>query len=148
MAASKWLVYNSAKEFLLDGTIDLDTSAIRMKIVKGTSAAAVSDFTRSTFASAGTGVTWSGSTTVRTPGTLDVTVGASAKARKFDFDDVVFTASGALTSLQYAVIGVSNGKAIAWCKMSSAAFSVGAGSTLTVQINASGVFELTGGITA
>jgi hypothetical protein len=43
---------------------------------------------------------------------------------------------------------VSNGKAIAWCKMSSAAFSVGAGSTLTVQINASGVFELTGGVTA
>ena len=148
MAASKWQVYHEAKKYLLNGGIDLDTAVIRMKIVKGTSASGVSTYTRSTFNSCGTGVTWSGATTVRTPGALSVKQLNGSQTIAFDSNDVVFTASGALTSLQYAVIGISNSFAIAWCKMSTAAFSVNAGSTLTVTINASGYFTLTGGNTA
>lgn len=145
MAASAWRVYNSAKRYLLNGTIDLDTSLLKMKLVKGTAAANVSDYTRSTFASV-TGLP--SNTAQKTLTALSVTVGASAKVARFDVADVVFTASGGnATSVQYAVIGVSGGKALCWCQLSSAVFTVSSGNTLTITINASGVFELTGGTT-
>lgn len=147
MAASAWRVYNEAKKFMLTGAIDLDTSAMRMKICKGTKAAAVSDYTRSTFASL-TGETTNLTTPLRTLTNVVVTAGTSAKEIKFDFDDEVWTASGgAITSIQYAVIGVSNGACLAWCKLSTAAIDISSGSTLTIQINASGCFTLTGGTT-
>jgi len=147
MAASAWRVYNEAKKFLMTGAIDLDTSPMRMKICKGTKAAAVSDYTRSTFASL-THETTNITTPLRTLTNVAVTAGASAKEIKFDFDDEVWTASGgAVTSVQYAVIGVSGGAALAWCKLSTAAIDVGSGSTLTITINASGAFTLTGGTT-
>jgi hypothetical protein len=147
MAASAWRVYNEAKKYLLTGDIDLNTSLMRMKICKGTKAAGVSDYTRSTFASLShetTNIT----TPLRTLTNIAVTAGASAKEIKFDFDDEIWTASGgAITSVQYAVIGVSGGKALAWCKLSTAAIDIGSGSTLTITINASGAFTLTGGVT-
>ncbi len=147
MAASAWRVYNEAKKYLLTGDIDLNTSLMRMKICKGTKAAAVSDYTRSTFASL-THETTNLTTPLRTLTNIAVTAGASAKEIKFDFDDEIWTASGgAITSVQYAVIGVSGGKALAWCKLSTAAIDIGSGSTLTITINASGAFTLAGGTT-
>lgn len=145
MAASKWQVYHEAKKYFLNGGIDLDSAAIRMKLVKGTGAAAVSNYTRSTFASAGTAVTVSGNTTVRTPAALSVKQLNGSQTISFDSDNVVFTASGSQTSIQYAVIGVSGGYAIGWCKLTTSPVSLGAGSTLTITINASGYFTLTGG---
>lgn len=147
MAASAWRVYNEAKKYLITGDIDLNTSLMRMKLLKGTKAAAVSDYTRSTFASL-THETTNITTPLRTLTNIVVTAGASAKEIKFDFDDEVWTASGGtITSLQYAVIGVSGGKALAWCKLSTAAFSLTDTSTVTIATNASGAFTLTGGIT-
>ncbi len=148
MAASKWQVYNEAKKYLLTGDLDLNAGLMRMKLLKGTKAAAVSDYTRSTFASL-PHITSALATPLRTLTNVAVTAGASAKEIKFDFDDEVWTASGGnITSIQYAVIGVSGGKALAWCKLSSAAFAVTDTNTLTIQINASGAFTLTGGVTA
>ena len=148
VAASAWKVYNEAKKYLLDGTIDLDTNVLGIKIVKGGGATAVSDFTRSTFASCGTAVTFAGAKLFHTIDTVTLGSGASAKVTRFDCANEVFTASGAQTSLLYMVLGVATtgGKAIAWSKI-SAAQSLGAGSTLTVTINASGIFELSGGVT-
>jgi predicted Zn-dependent protease len=147
MAASAWRVYNEAKKYLLTGDLDLNAGLMRMKILKATKAAAVSDYTRSTFASL-THETTNLTTPLRTLTNVAVTAGASAKEIKFDFDDEVWTASGgAITSVQYAVIGVSGGKALAWCKLSTAAIDIGSGSTLTITINASGAFTLTGGTT-
>ena len=147
MAAGNFFVYNEAKKYLLTADLDLDAAAMRIKLVKGTAAANVSDFTRSTFAS----ITGAPSN-LKAPATksltgLLITAGASAKAIKFDATDPVFTASGGTaTSIQYAVIGISGGKALCWCKLSTASFPVTAGNTLTIQLNASGIFTLTGGI--
>lgn len=147
MAASAWRVYNEAKKYLLTGDLDLNAGLMRMKLVSATKAAAVSDYTRSTFASL-THLTGNITTPLRTLTNVAVTAGASAKAIMFDFDDEVWTASGGdVTSIQYAVIGVSGGKALAWCQLSSAAFNVTSGNTLTITINASGAFTLTGGVT-
>jgi hypothetical protein len=52
-----------------------------------------------------------------------------------------------VTSIQYTVLGISGGKALAWCKLSSAVFSLSAGNTLTITPNSSGIFTLTGGTT-
>jgi hypothetical protein len=147
MAASAWRVYNEAKKYLLTGDIDLNTSAMRMKLCKGTKAAAVSNYTRSTFASL-THETTNITTPLRTLTNVAVTALNGSATVKFDFDDEVWTASGGdLTSLQYAVIGVSGGKALAWSKLSTAAITVTNTNTLTITINASGAFTLTGGTT-
>jgi hypothetical protein len=146
MAATAWRVYNEAKKYILSNDLDVDAATMRIKIVKGTSAAAVSDYTRSTYASCGTGAC--GNPVSKTLSAITIGDGASAKVQRFDAADQVFTASGAdATSLQYAVIGLSGGKALAWCKLSTAVFTVTSGNTLTIQFNASGIFELSGGTT-
>lgn len=148
MAASKWQVYHEAKQRILSNDLDINSAALRMKIVKGTGAAAVSNYALSTFASAGTAVAFSGTTTVRTPPSISVRI-SSTSVIVFDSSAVVFTASGALTSLLYAVIGLSNSYAIAWCKLTSTgSISLGAGSTLTITPAAAGYFTLSGGTTA
>jgi len=145
MAASAWKVYNEAKKYLINGGVDLDTAEMRIKLVKGTSAAAVSNFTRSTFASCGTGVGLSGTTTFKALANVSVRM-SDTSAAVFDFDALIITLSGAATSVQYAVIGVSGSYAIAWSKLSSAAFDLGAGATVTITPNTY-VFKLTGGTT-
>lgn len=146
MAASAWRVYNEAKKYIQTGDIDLNTNVITMGIYKASSNA--STYTLSTLASVTVAASLGIKTQKKTLTSITVTAGASAKVIRFDCADLVFTASTASAfSCLYAVIGVSGGKAIAWCKMSSAGFSVTAGNTLTIQINASGIWELTGGVT-
>ena len=145
MAATAWRVYSEAKKYLLTGDIDLNTSAMRIKVVSGVSAAAVSNYTRSTFASVGTAVA---NTAIKTLTGIAVTALNGSATQKFDASDKIFTASGGnASSIQYAVIGVSGGKALAWCKLSTAAFTVTSGNTLTITMNANGIFTLQGGTT-
>jgi len=148
MAASAWKVYHEAKKYLLTADLDLDAGLVRVKLVSGASAAVVSDFTKSAFTSAGTGIPilLSGATKVRTPTNLSIR-NSSNSAVVLDFDSVIFTASAALNSILYAVIGVSGGKALAWTKLtSSGVITLTAGSTLTITPNAA-VFSITGGTT-
>ena len=146
MAASAWKVYNEAKKYLLTGDIDLNTMTLVLKFVVSASAALVSDFTRSTFASTGTGVAWKAGSTRHALDSVTVTAGASAKEIRLDAADEVFTASVAVSNARFMVIGVSGGKALCWSKL-SAATTIAAGATATVQFNASGIFGLTGGTT-
>jgi len=146
MAASAWKVYNEAKKYLLTADIDLNAGTLLMKIVHSSSAAKVSDFTLSTWASTGTGLAWKSGSTRHALDSVTVTAGGSAKVIRLDAADEVFTASTAITGARYLVIGITGGKALCWSKL-SAATNVGAGSTLTVQFNASGIFELSGGVT-
>lgn len=148
MAASKWMVYKNAKKYLMDGTIDLDAGTMRMKLLKGTKAAVVSAFTRDTFASL-THIQSAGiSQAIMTVSGYAI-ISINASTWGFDSTAVIFKATGSnLTSIQYAVIGISNGKALAWCKLSSAAFQLSDGNTLTITPNASGYFTISGGVTA
>lgn len=147
MAASAWRMYNEAKKYLWTGDLDLNAGGLRMKLLAGTKSAAVSNYTRSTFASL-THITTNLKTPVKTPGNIYVSSGTSAKELKFTTSAVVFSASGGtVTSIQYAVLGISAGKALAWCKLSTAVFSLSSGNTLTITPNASGIFTLTGGTT-
>ena len=156
MAASKWQIYSEAKKAMLSGggtfagaVFDIDGTETRVKLCAGTKAAGVSNFTRSTFASL-THITTNLKTAIKSlPGLFLTHTGTSAKETKFDSTAFIFSASGGtVTSIQYAVIGISGGACIAWCKLSSAVFSLSAGNTLTITPDAAGIFTLTGGVTA
>ena len=147
MAASAWRMYNEAKKYLWGADLDLNGTTVRVKLLAGTKSAAVSNYTRSTFASLTHIVTNLKNAIKSLPGIL-LTAGASAKELKFDSTAFIFSASGGtVTSIQYAVIGISGGKALGWCKLTTAVFSVTAGNTLTITPHANGIFTLTGGVT-
>ena len=146
MAASAWRVYSETKKYLQSGAIDLTTAAVRIGLFKASSNA--STYTLSTGASVTVAASVGLKTQKKTLGSITVTAGASAKVIRFDAADVVFTASTASAfSVKYAVIYVSGGKALCWCQLSTSGFSVTASNTLTIQMNASGIWELSGGIT-
>jgi hypothetical protein len=148
MAASAWRIYNEGKKYLLTADLDVDSALMRIKLVKGTAAANVSNYTRSTFASITGAPSNLGSPHPQSLTGLAVTALNGSATIKFDATDPVFTASGGdATSIQYAVIGLSGGKALGWCKLSTAAFTVTNGNTLTVQFHANGIFTLSGGTT-
>lgn len=148
MAASAWRIYNESKKRLLTADFDLDGTEVRVKLCAGTKSAAVSNYTRSTFASLTHIVTNLLNPIKSLPGLYVTHTGTSAKETKFDSTAFIFSASGGtVTSIQYAVIGLSGSFALAWCKLSTAVFSVTAGNTLTITPNANGIFTLTGGTT-
>jgi hypothetical protein len=148
MAATAWRTYRAAKEYLLTADLDVDSALMRIKIIKTQGAAQVSDYAGITsFASAGSGNP-AANMAIKSLGGLDVTTLAGSNTVMFDATDPVFTASGGdATSIQYAVIGISGGKALAWCKLSTATFNVTSGNTLTLTLHANGIFTLHGGET-
>ena len=143
MAATAWSLYNKAKMYIGNGTIQLATTAVKMKLT--TSASNASTFTLSTFASITNEISARGGYVAggRALASLIWTTGASAKQMKFNSADLVFTASGsALNNVKFAVIGVSGGKALCWSKLSTSQFTITSPNTLTIQMNASGIFTM------
>lgn len=144
MAASAFLFYNEAKKYIGNGTIQLGTSALKLKLT--TSASNASTFTLSTFASVSSEIGTSGGYVAngKALATMAWTIGASAKQYKFDADDLIWTATGGpLTNVKFGVIGISGGKALCWSKLSTSQFTVTIGNTLTIQFNSAGIFTLT-----
>ena len=152
MAASAWQLYNDAKRYLGNGTIQLGVNNFRMALFRTSSNA--STFTLSTYGSltseiAATGGYVAGGKAL-VPATGQWTTGASAKQMKFTYSTIglTFTASGAsLTDIRYAVIfqsaaTLANGKLLCFCQLSSLQFTVTSPNTLTVLPAATGVFTL------
>jgi hypothetical protein len=148
MAATKWQVYNSAKISLMTGAINLEAATIRMKLMAAAKAAVVSAYTRVLFTSLTHIATNLVVPILSVTGNV-VTTGTSAKEIKFDSTACVFSISGGAVSCLYAVVGVSNGAAIAWSKLTSTGVvTVPDGNILTITPAATGYFTLTGGVTA
>jgi hypothetical protein len=142
MTASAWNIYNEAKKYILNGTIDLDTNTLKLKICG--SASNASTFTLSTFASINTEAS-GGGYVANGKALTGVVISSiiSAKSYSLDCTAVIFTASGAnLTLVKYAVIGISGGKAIAWSKLTTTQITVTSGNTLTITPDASGIFSV------
>ena len=152
-AAGKWKVYNLAKKYIGDGTFDLDdTTNWKMALFQSTSncntlsvgTAIYADLTNEVANGNGyttgggdiTGVTW-----VESSGTVT-----------FDCDNEVWTATGAGFSARFAVIYknatvnsiVKPLLCVCLLDTAPADVTVTAGNTLTITINASGVFTLSG----
>ncbi|HQR22396.1 MAG TPA: hypothetical protein PKV98_16130 [Burkholderiaceae bacterium] len=154
MAAGAWKIYAKAKKYIGNGTITLGAGVFKMQLHRASASAAILALsTRSTNASipgeiSATGGYATGGRAVA-PATAKWTVGASAKQYKFTYttSGLVFTASGAaLNNIKYALLrnstGAGAGKVLCYSTLSTAAFTVTAGNTLTIAPNASGVFTM------
>lgn len=154
MAAGKWKVYDKAKVRLGDGTFDMDnaTLGLTMALFLSTSNAETlgvgtgvyGDLTNehanangyTTGGIALTSETWTNSTSTTT----------------FDCDDVVWTASGGSIVARFAVIYcnatvnsiVKPLLCISLLDTTPANVTATTGNTLTIAINSSGVFSLSG----
>ena len=152
MAATAWQLYNSAKQYIGNGTITLGAGVFKMVLAETASNA--STFTLSTYASVTNEVAAAGGYVTGgrnlVPATAQWTVGASAKQQKFTMSAVglAFTASGAnLVNVRYAILrnstGAAAGKLLCFCQLSSTQFTVTSPNTLTVLPAATGIFTLT-----
>lgn len=137
MAASAFNMYNNSKRYLVDGTLDLDTDTIVASLYKSDSNA--STFTLSLSSELTNPVTTGG----YAPQTLVIAISDNGLSTGVDATDLVWTASGAdMTSVQFLAISESGGKLVCWCALSTAAFSVTSGNTLTVTFDAAGIFTM------
>ena len=150
MAADAWKMYQSARERLADGTYDLDTDSFKMALFLSTSDAAT--------LTAGTNDNLADLTNEHANGNGYTTGGValtnvvwtrSSNTVTFDCDNAVWTASGGSITCRFAVIyddtHASDGLlCMTTLDNTPADVTVTDGNTLTVAINASGVFDLTG----
>jgi hypothetical protein len=141
VAAGSWTFTNGGRTSLLDGTFDLDTDTFLMALFLSTSniGAASTTYAGVTGEHANangytTGGVSMGALTLA--GTTTVTVDDPA--------DVVWTASGGSITARFAVIYESAGNVLCYCLLDSTPADVTAttGNTLTVALNASGIFTL------
>lgn len=142
MAASAWGFYNKFKEYMADGTIDLDTQNFHM--VLATSASNAETATLSTYASitnevaSANGYTQGG----KTLAAVTWATGASASEMRFDSTATVWSATGSIANVKYAIVKNSAGKLCFYSKLSTGQFTITSGNTLTVTPSANGYFEL------
>lgn len=154
MAAGTWKVYAKAKKYIGAGTITLGAGVFKMELHRTSASAAILVLsTRSTNASIPAEISATGGYVAGgrnlVPATAQWTVGASAKQIKFTYTTagLVFTANGGnLTNIKYALIrnstGAGAGKLLCFCTLSTAAFTVTSGNTLTIKPATTGVFTL------
>ena len=141
MAAGAWTFPNSARTDLLNGTFDIDTDSFKMALFLSTSniGAASTTYAGVTNEHANAnGYTTGGFSlgALTLAGTTTVTVDDPA--------DAVWTASGGSITARFAVIYKSAGNVLCYCLLDSTPADVTAtnGNTLTVALNASGIFTL------
>ena len=152
MAADAWKMYDQAREWLGDGTIDLDTDEFYMALFLSTSNCAtlthdeLADLTNQHANANGYTTGGEACTAVITNANQWLRNVASVK---FDCDDVVWTAAGGSIVARFAVIYDTTHATDALLCMSlldnaPADVTATTGNTLTITIHADGVFTLTG----
>lgn len=154
MAAGTWKIYANAKKRIGNGGITLGAGVFKLQLHRASASAAILVLSTRVLStsvpgeiSATGGYVAAGRNLL--PATGSWSVGASAKQYKFYYSTVglVFTASGAsLSNIKYALIrnsvSATGGLALCFCTLSTAAFTITNGNTLTITPNASGVFTL------
>lgn len=152
MAAGNWKRYNKFALYIGDGTFDMDADTFKMTLHTSSYGAALTgavyaDLTNELSTANGYtngGLTLTGVTWTEASGTVT-----------FDVGDAVWNASGGAITARYAVIrksGTANSHVdplVALCLLDTTPADVSApdGNPLTIQINAAGVFTLSGGQT-
>lgn len=139
MAAGSWTFTNTGRKKLIDGTFDLDTDTFKMALFQSTSNLGASSTTYAGVTNEvanANGYTTGGKTlTMSVSGTTTVTV---------DCDDQVWTATGGSITARFAAIYENAGDILCYCLLDDTPADVTAtsGNTLTVAINASGIFTI------
>ena len=156
MAVDAWITYDDFHRYVMDGTIQLDTTSVDMHLVQSggnygtTSLSTLTDLTLEL--GDVRGYLQSGK-----PLTDAWTTGASAGEMRYDATAVVWTAAGGplgstsgamriIAAVLVARTGASGkdpaNKLMAFSKLSTTSFNIGDVNTLTVTPSANGIFEL------
>lgn len=146
MAAGAWKFYYSFRERLGNGGINLSSGIYRITLhTSGTNAATATLSTKGSV----TGEIVSGNGYSTSGKTLSSTTWASVAAGTYRFDacDWWVSANGGTippsgSDIKIAVLWESAGVLVAYATLSTTAFNVTATNRLTIQLNASGVFEM------
>ena len=150
MAAGAWAIYNKFKEYVADGTLDLDNDVFKLALFTSASNAATT--TLSVLGSvtnevaSGNGYLTGGKSLAG----ITWAAGASASEMRLDATATIWSASGgSIANAKHAVLydftsGASAGarKLVATSQLSTSQFSITAGNTLTITPSANGIFEL------
>lgn len=149
MPAGAWKVYGGAVEEIHKGTLDLDTNTFRMVLV--TSSYTPNQSTHTTWTSASANEVAAGGGYSTHGKLLTPSVTRSGLVTTFDVDDQAWTSS--TITAKYAIIVkdanadgslASTDTLVAFCDLETGGGSVSTTSgTLTITINASGVFQTT-----
>jgi hypothetical protein len=154
MAVAAWVFYDQAQRFLVDGTIDLPTTAVNIHLFNSSSNAATD--TLSVFSELNNELTSANGYTLSGKAITDTwSTGASAGEFRYDATAVIWTASGGNlgnnAAVKIAVLVATTGasakattnKLLAYSVLSTSGFAVSDGNTLTLTPNATaGIFEL------
>ena len=153
MAAGKWKLYEAAKLSIANGLIDLDTHTFRIGLFLSTSNANdltltnafLADFTNQHAAANGYTQVAEGAGKLVTVTTAQ----ASGTVTVDETTNPVWTAAGGPITARFAVIfddTHASNQALCVCLLDTTPADVSAtdGNTLTIQMNASGMFTLSG----
>lgn len=142
---ANWIMYDSAKEFVGDGTIDFDGQTFKCSLHSSTYNPNIA--TQSVYADLtgevanGNGYTTGGLTL------SGVTWGQAGGTATFDSNDMSWTATGGnIGPLLYAVVRSTSGSEplICYTAVSSSNVTITTGSTAIIQISSSGILTLSG----
>lgn len=149
MAAGAWKVYDTTRLKMGDGALDFAAGVFYLTLHTPASNAGV--ITLSSKASLDNEIT-SGNGYSNSAMTLSLTSWTSVAASTYRFDscDWFVSANGGTippsgSDIQFGVIWQSGGDLVCFSTLSTTAFNITTTNRLTVQLNASGVFQLTGG---
>jgi hypothetical protein len=140
MAAGNWTFTNQTRTSLLNGDFDLNTDSLKVALFLSTSNIGAGSTTyaglTNEHANANGYTTGGNAVTGSLSGTTTVTFDTT--------DPTAWTASGGSIVDRFAVLYEVSGNVIAYCLLDStpADVTVTTGNTLTLTINASGVFTL------
>jgi len=142
MAAGTWTTFYSAREYIGDGTIDLDGDTFKVGLLTSSATPSASAHTvwgdLSTYEVSNAGYSAGGFT-------ITQTWTSSSGVSKFDSDNPSWTASGAEMVSKYAVLydTTASNALVAYCSLDSSDVTTPIGATLLISISDNGYFSLT-----
>lgn len=142
MAAGNWIVFDSFKEYMGDGTIDMDGDAFAVTLHTTTWTPSLSADLIYTDLSDELATANGYTNTGLALGSVTWTKSGSTVT--FDAADMAWTITGAGITARYAVIrSTTGGELVAYCDLYGGNQAIPAG-TFTITLNASGILTLTG----
>lgn len=145
MAAGNWVVYDQTKLKLGNKVLNLGTDTFKMGLFTSASNVGAGSLATATYAAATNELATANGYTAAGATLTGVSWTNAAGTETFTCANPSWTASGGSITARFAVIYDStSGDLICYCLLDStpADVTVTTGNTLTIQINASGVFTL------
>jgi len=142
MAAGAWTLYNQARRYIMDGTLDINTNAWRLMLCTSASNAGTTTLSTKSQLTSEVAEAFGYSSSGKALPNVKWTIGASAGEMKFTCDAFFWSAAGGdINAVKFGVIfDPASGKLLCRSQLSTAQFAVTNGNRLTITPAATGIF--------